>query len=602
MILSKKSLYRSRLLPLAMIFFWLIISNRTQGQSAYRLYIRVPAEDQSVFNKLISYSPYKADSVTLIDSLKGIISHLQYASYLEANVDSIRVDTSMNVWLKLGRPYKWAALRNGNLDPYLYQQITYRAGPGPGSYFYYTDLVKIIEKALSIYENSGYPFARVWLDSVNILDGNVYTRLMSDKGTLYKNRQIITKGDAKLSDSYLSNYLGIRKGANYNASKLEKINKRLSGLPFITQTKPAGILFYRDNADLILYMDKKKAGRFDFLLGILPDSKTGKLALTGTLNAESYNLLGQGERLYVEYQRLTLNNQQLDLAANYPYILSLPVGVDGHLTIDRRDSSLLNTDIDFGIQYLTEGGNYIKAFWNKNAASLTSVDTVTVKNNYKLPDLLDVSRNGFGIEISYNKLDYRFNPRSGWSVYAKASAGIKNIGRNSLITELVRPGYDFNALYDSIPLRYDQYTAQLIVSYFQPLGRLHTLMLRINSALIHASGGKIYQNELYRLGGNKSLRGFDERSVLASSYAIGTLEYRFLLGKNSNFFLFADQAYIEDRSTAVASHDYPTGLGLGTNFETKVGIFTLSAAVGRRTGVPFNFRSTKLHFGYVSLF
>jgi hypothetical protein len=45
------------------------------------------------------------------------------------------------------------------------------------------------------------------------------------------------------------------------------------------------------------------------------------------------------------------------------------------------------------------------------------------------------------------------------------------------------------------------------------------------------------------------------------------------------------------------------GLGAGLNFETKAGIFGISAAVGRRdVGQSFDFRATKFHLGYVSLF
>ena len=44
------------------------------------------------------------------------------------------------------------------------------------------------------------------------------------------------------------------------------------------------------------------------------------------------------------------------------------------------------------------------------------------------------------------------------------------------------------------------------------------------------------------------------------------------------------------------------GLGVGLSFETPVGIFGLSVAVGQQFGQGFDFRNPKLHFGYVSVF
>ena len=112
----------------------------------------------------------------------------------------------------------------------------------------------------------------------------------------------------------------------------------------------------------------------------------------------------------------------------------------------------------------------------------------------------------------------------------------------------------------------------------------------------------LFRNELYRIGGIKSLRGVDEASVVCSSFAIGTVEYRFLFEENSNFFLFVDQAWWEDQSQAQLLTDSPIGFGAGTSFETKAGIFGLTYALGQQFDNPLQLRGGKLHFGFTSLF
>ena len=53
------------------------------------------------------------------------------------------------------------------------------------------------------------------------------------------------------------------------------------------------------------------------------------------------------------------------------------------------------------------------------------------------------------------------------------------------------------------------------------------------------------RNELFQIGGNKLLRGFDEASIFTPTYSILSLEYRLALGKNSYFQMpFIDAGFV----------------------------------------------------------
>ncbi|MBK9762365.1 MAG: hypothetical protein IPO87_03140 [Flavobacteriales bacterium] len=122
-----------------------------------------------------------------------------------------------------------------------------------------------------------------------------------------------------------------------------------------------------------------------------------------------------------------------------------------------------------------------------------------------------------------------------------------------------------------------------------------------------AQGGQmvnkdLYTNELYRVGGLKTLRGANEASIFCSSYAIGTVEYRYVFEENSNFFLFVDQAWWENQVKDRFATDTPLGFGVGTTFETKAGLFSLTYALGQQFGAPIELRAGKVHFGFISLF
>jgi hemolysin activation/secretion protein len=115
-------------------------------------------------------------------------------------------------------------------------------------------------------------------------------------------------------------------------------------------------------------------------------------------------------------------------------------------------------------------------------------------------------------------------------------------------------------------------------------------------------GKDIFENELFRFGGLRSLRGFDEESLFATAYVTGKLEYRYIIEQNSFLFLFLNGAWYENRSRNQYLSDTPYGFGTGITFETKPGIFTISYALGSEQGSQILFRSSKIHFGIINYF
>lgn len=112
----------------------------------------------------------------------------------------------------------------------------------------------------------------------------------------------------------------------------------------------------------------------------------------------------------------------------------------------------------------------------------------------------------------------------------------------------------------------------------------------------------IFSNELFRVGGLKTMRGVDEASIFCSAYAIGTVEYRFLFEENGNFSAFVDLGWWEDDSREQYINDDPIGFGVGASFETKAGIFGITYALGQQFDNPIDLRESKVHFGFTTLF
>jgi hemolysin activation/secretion protein len=113
---------------------------------------------------------------------------------------------------------------------------------------------------------------------------------------------------------------------------------------------------------------------------------------------------------------------------------------------------------------------------------------------------------------------------------------------------------------------------------------------------------QLFLNELYRIGGIKTLKGFDEQSIFASTFALLNIEMKYLFQQNSGFLLFANAAYYENRVMSKPTSDWPWGIGAGLNLETGAGLFSLYYALGSQKGNPLEWRDAKIHFGLLNFF
>lgn len=537
-----------------------------------------------------------------------LISELWNASYLSASLDSSYVqDSTFVAHVYIGPSISWAALENGNVPPLVWEKAGIRKKSYVDKKAGFDQAVEVREKILRQFEEKGFPFVKVWLDSLTLKDQQLTAKVFVDAGPKIYFGAMELEGDAKIETSYLESYLGIRQGTPYRHSLIEDMRERLLELPFLREKQRPTIIFRGNEAIVQMVLERKSASRFDFLIGIQPSGEVGaerNFLITGKLEAEFWNQFGRGERLFAKFERLRPGTQSLDIGFTYPYIADLPFGVDLGFHQYKRDSTFNDVVLDLGLRYLFAGENYLELFWARNSSNLLSVNGEQIINTKSLPANLDYRTTTFGLEGQLEALDYRYNPRKGWRLLAKSGVGNKTIIQSTLITALSDPEdptFQFSTLYDSLEEKSTQVHSKLRVEFFQPLFKASTLLFAVQSGWVY-SPIPIYQNEQFRIGGVKALRGFDEESIFATMYHVFSLEYRLISGRNSNFFVFGDYGYVEDKRSGFSGIDHPYGFGGGLTFETAAGLFSMSLAVGGRDGLSPDLRNPKVHLGYLSIF
>ncbi len=553
-------------------------------------YLEIYSFNNPLLLSKISYKKTFPNTADRDKELNKVLFNCYDNAYLTATYDSLVKDSSLlKVYLNSGLQYQWAYLKNGNIDEGVLSETGFREKLYTDKPLYYKNVKGLQEKLITYYENNGYPFASVKLDSIIISQNSIAAQLWLTKNTEEKIDSVVIKGNAKITPVYVYNYLGIKPGSLYNEAQLQKVNTRIAELPFIRSSRPATVVFTDKYNKLVLYLEKKQASQFDGIIGILPDNKTGKLLFTGDVRLKLQNGLGKGELIDLNWRKLQTQTQDLKLRLVYPFVLHSPFGIDYNFKLYKRDTSFIDVNQNIGLQYILTGGNYFKLFYsNKNSTLLSTKGLEYVTT---LPVNADVQNNMYGIGLKYEKFDYRLNPRKGFSLQGNASIGTKTIKKNSRLNPIV---------YENLKLNTTQYTADLECNLFIPIMDKSAVKIGTQSAFLYNE--TIFQNELFRIGGLKSLRGFNEESIYASSFSIVTLEYRYLLEQNSYLYIFGDGSYYENNNVRTFIHDTPLGFGAGVSFETKAGIFSINYALGKQFDNPIELKSGKIHFGIVNYF
>ncbi len=575
------------------LFLLSFLPNLLWAQNFFTLEIK-SSQHSEIIAKL-SYKKSFSSKTEREKEIQNILFSLYDNAYLTAEIESKVKDEKDSLkeiaTLKIGEQYKWATLKKGNADEGILSEVGFREKIYLGKPLYYKEVRKLQGKIISYCENNGYPFASIKLDSIVISENSLSASLNLQKNNLIKIDSVVNRGNAKISPLYLQSYLGIRNGDLYNEAIIKKIGTRIKELPFAKERIPYRVLFPGGNAKVELFLEKKNASQFDGIVGLLPDNKTGKIIFTGDVRLKLNNSFNRGELFELNWRRLQASTQDLKTRFIFPFLFKTPFGIDANFKLYKKDSTYLEVNPNIGIQYHLSGENYFKVFVNRK--QLTLINTKGLAGLTTLPPYADITSSLYGISLKMEKLDYRLNPRKGYSIIGTIGAGNKIIKKNDKL--------DAN-IYKNMKLNSAQYNAELEADFFIPIKNRSTIKFGNKSAYLYNEN--LFQNELFRLGGLKTLRGFDEESISASAYSIFTLEYRFIFEENSYLFFFGDGAYYENKSIAFTgdSYDTPFGFGTGISFETKAGIFSINYALGKQFNNPIDLRSGKVHFGIVNYF
>jgi outer membrane protein assembly factor BamA len=587
-------------------FAFLTINISVVAQDKYQVNIKLVDRDSSFLKSelgLQSSFPSQIDAQQYISQLPSL---LHSKGYVTASIDSIRLDSnSAQLVLFLGKAYRWALINASHVNSAVLIGTGWRDRNFSDKPIDFNAVQTWQQKMLDWLENNGHPFAKIYLDSLEFLDDDKVSAILKvNQGPLYNIDSIRVFGEAKISNNFLQRYLDIPNGSIYNKKKLMSVSKKIRELSYVEEEKPSDMTMLATGGMLNVYLKPKRSSQVDLLFGILPNSEqnNNKVLITGEGNLNLKNAFGSGETIGFSFQKLQVKSQRLNLLYQHPYVFK-SLGLDFLFDMYRRDSVYVNINLQFGANYNLSATQYGKLYLQRFQTIANGINTALVIDKRRLPDEADVSSINVGTDYLSNTTDYTRNPRKGNELIVSTTIGTKKIKKNSQVAALKDPNdpaFNFERLYDTVKLKTYQFRVKATAAKYFPLGKQSSFKTAVNAGIFQSAS--IYRNELFQIGGFRLLRGFDEESQLVSQYVIGTLEYHYLIDLNSYFYALVDGGWGRNNSQNNNYHHTYISTGLGLAFETGVGVFNLAWAIGKRDDVPFNFRQSKIHFGYVSYF
>ncbi|MBD3628926.1 MAG: hypothetical protein HUJ21_12460 [Cyclobacterium sp.] len=532
-----------------------------------------------------------SDSLAIQSFSANLIDSLQREGYLNMESKLLFI-SEKKVLLRLnsGKQYKWIQLKNGNLEPWVSESINAGAYIGKDSPFRFQRVQQLMDKILETGQNKGFPFISVKLDSINIENGQVSAALVMDKGPLIRFDTLQITGNSKSQPLYLARKTGILPGEPFSQKKVNQVMDVLrNNVPYVSLAGSPELSFQNEQATIYLPVNDRRMNEIDGIIGLLPNEiEASKWLVTGQFDLQLYNVSGKGRDYLLNWQRLTQYSQNLRLEAREPYFLGSRLDISGAFSFLKEDTTFLNRDFTFKVGYQMAAHTYIDFFGKWQAGDLLSVSRY--ENATELPEVADFRYNNYGADLHYTNVDDLIVPKSGWRSNLIFGIGNKIIKENTGISADLYSGIEKNSL---------QYYIQGKVDYFLKWKQYFSSRLSLRAGELNNSN--LLRNDLFRLGGLQSIRGFNENFFYTNRYVYMNVEPRYYFGNYSYFLLFMDFGMLEDQVSRQA-RDWPFSFGGGLSLETAGGIFNFVYALGKAANQPLGFNYSRIHFGFTGRF
>ncbi len=519
------------------------------------------ADEGSVFD------PAEVDAG--VDSLIAFLADIgRPFAHVSVSWDSTAAGVTVAVSVDEGPEVKLDDLPFRGVDRPVPDEFVRRLKLRPGSHLTRRSLLGDIDALLTAYADDGRPFAQislpaaVWLGEEGGLTGRVEVR----EGTATWFGNVVVAGNDVTREHVIVREARLERGRSFSLSRLSAVRPRLEKLRFLDAVEEPVVAVdpTSGEATVGVAVTEGASSRISGVLGI-SGGPGGSDDLTGLVDIDLGNIAGTGRSVSASWERIRKSQTEISFSYTEPWVLGAPVdvGVAGSQSV--RDTLYTTTEGD--LLFTARLGDCTRLTWSLGAeryvpgAALESTSR-SVKTAFA---------------ASYDGTDAPWNPTAGTRLAASIGYADKKIADE---------GRDESS---------GTFAAE--VEQFFRVRRGQVVALRARVEALVSSEEEVPFHELLVLGGARSLRGYREEQFRGTRTALGSIEYRLLLGRRSRAIAFIDAGYWY-RDGPNFAKDTKLGYGIGLRGDTRLGTISVDYGLGEGD----NFLDGKLHAGLIREF
>ena len=569
-------------------------------QSRYRIgQLHFDGNEHLNDKKLTTLFEWKAEQSysreEIIEGFERIITGYREAGFIFAEISpnitiisesgQISNETEVSIIVEIieGKQIRVGVLTLSGYQRFSAAEIRDELGLKAGKLFTQAALERGIERIQTLYSEHGYPKVEIEPKNIQFLPetGTLNFELNIREGVEVRIGEVKVSGLKKTKTEVVLRELHVKPNQNFKQRDIDTSYRRLRNLGYFYQVNP-NVLEAGETENKINFhaqVTEARTGQLNGVIGYAPPDSDADAApqLTGVLEARETNLLGTGRQLNLYWKSGLLRILRIGYAE--PWVLGKPLtlGIEygqlkqrtpdrGQLqglpdnaseTVSEEQSGNVSATTNFGRVF---EGIMMLGYKRINVPNLDAPSITTPTLDVQTPNFSDPrailptestpyigAKYSLTFRLTRDTRDYFLNPTRG--------------RRDSIAFEVSRSDFRLRK-------------AWLSLQQYFPTWRKQTVAIELHGAA--AWGVNIPPTELFYLGGATTLRGYDEDWFSGPRRVYANLEYRFLVGPDSQIFVFTDLGAVTLIETPSVFDTLRVGYGFGARLESRGGILRIN--------------------------
>jgi len=558
-----KAILNKKFIPYIYILFLSCFSHLIFGQKNELILV---AKD-TIQNRIVSeiyHTKKHLQKKDALDEIDRILQQVKKGGFFTARIDSIsKTNKELIAYLDLGKKINEIIIvtkkenTNGIIDSGV-DSIKIKTRE-------FSDLTNQLLKQI---DRKGNSFSEITYVNPLLKNDTLFLEMKISNSSPRKIDKVITRGYEDFPKKFISKYFLIDKNTVFSKQKLYQVSALSNKLDFIKEKKAPEVLFKKDSTHLYLFLDKIGISSFDGLVNFSSKENGKGLLLNGNLDLKLNNTFNTGEKFEIIWNKVSDEKTDFKINSYVPYILNSKFSTTLEFYLYRQDSTFINTNFE------------LKTDYSINQKSHASILYSSEKSNY----LLNISNNDLASYSNYFiGLGYELKKSSTSNLY-KYKNGLNlnlTIGKRKTDRESINQlKFHFSA-FANVQINNRGY-----------------LNIKNESGLLTSKNYLL--NELFRIGGANSIRGYNEQSIFTNGYSYSNIEFRYSLDTSSYLYSITDLGVYKENTT----NKIKKLLGIGAGYQFRIGnnLVNLGYVISTNSSTNAKLNSSRLVVRWTSFF